>query len=214
MKAEVEKLENAGELDIIGLDGYGFKYWSLTQDGEELSDDVRVPIGGLTLYAVMGHQIVVTFKKLYSSEEAYSVVTIFEGEQVSAPTLDADFDLPGFDFVGWSVVKGVNEDDGSINYADYDFNTILYEDTILVARWQENTDAPTPVNTNMGLMISLIIIAVVVVILFVFILLRNRKKDLAVNKRRFQTKDSKDKLEQIRKSEERRNKDNPFGDEF
>ncbi len=214
LKAEVEKLENAGELDIIGLDGYGFKYWSLTQDGEELSDDVRVPIGGLTLYAVMGHQIVVTFKKLYSSEEAYSVVTIFEGEQVSAPTLDADFDLPGFDFVGWSVVMGVNEEDGSINYADYDFNTILYEDTILVARWQENTDAPTPVNTNMGLMISLIIIAVVVVILFVFILLRNRKKDLAVNKRRFQTKDSKDKLEQIRKSEERRNKDNPFGDEF
>ncbi len=213
LKSEVEKLQAAGELEVIGLEGYGFKYWSLEQDGEELSAEVRVPIGGLSLYAVMGHQIVVTFKKLYSSTEAYKVVTIFEGESVSAPTLDADFDLPGFDFVGWSVVTGVDEE-GNVTYADFDFSRILDEDTVLVARWQENSDAPAPVNTNMGLMISLIIIAVVVVILFVFILLRNRKKDLAVGNKRFQTKDSKDKLEQIRKSEERRNKDNPFGDEF
>ena len=212
LKTEVDKVQASGVLDITSLDGYGFKYWSLTEDGAEITDAIRVPVGGLTLYAVMGKQVLVTFKKFFTSD-AYLNVTIFEGETVGEPELDENFNISGYDFAGWSIVTGEDEE-GNPTYADFDFSTQLYRDTILCAKWQENTDAPAPVNTNMGLMIALIIIAVVVVLLFVFIMLRGRRKDLSVHNKRLQTKDSKEKLEQIRKSEEKRNKDNPFADDF
>ena len=212
LKTEVDKVQASGVLDITSLEGYGFKYWSLTENGDEITDEITVPVGGLTLYAVMGKQVLITFKKFFTAE-AYLNITIFEGETVPEPEIDENFNISGYDFAGWSIVTGEDED-GNPTYENFDFSTPLYQDTILCAQWQENTDAPAPVNTNMGLMISLIIIAVVVVLLFVFIMLRSRKKDLSVHNKRLQTKDSKEKLEQIRKSEEKRNKDNPFADDF
>ena len=201
--------------------GYGFRYWSLNnsgQDGQapaEITNNDRVPYQGTRVYATWGKQFTVTFQKVfYNDTSPWLVVNVFEGDSVSAPDTSVDgFAISGMDFVEWKRFVGIIKNDNGEDepqYETYDWLDPVTEDIILVGTWTPNGETTTPVDTSNILIISVSIIAGIVVLLFIFILARSRKKGLAVNNKRLQTKNSKEKLEELREIEERRRNDNPF----
>lgn len=101
--------------------GYSFKYWSLNDKQYEFSTPVTKDI---ELKAVWEKAYTVTFN-LNGGSGSISSQSILEGGKASKPSNPTK---PGYTFNGWYY-----------NNKEYDFNSVVSRDIILIANWKVNT---------------------------------------------------------------------------
>ncbi len=99
MKDEVFGLMFGEELDVPAdpyKEGYTFKYWSLTEGGEEAQLPATMPAENLVYYAVFEiNEYTVT----WVIDGVETVDTVKYGAAITAPATDKE----GFSFLGWSL---------------------------------------------------------------------------------------------------------------
>ena len=125
------------------LDGYTFKHWSLTKNGEPY--DFSTPVtANLTLYAVWekNPEPVTTYTVTFVSGEGASTIpsqTVESGKAVIEPS---DPTLSGYTFKHWSLTK---------NGEAYDFSTPVTANLTLYAVWEKKQNQTEVVTRTLDL---------------------------------------------------------------
>ena len=213
--------------DIIPtMAGFGFRFWSQDNDegAMEIDENMTMPSEDLTLYAIWGEQVTITFYVLGISEEDNMLYTfpVFRGEIVQdveglteiEDAVNRMVNGSGFLFDHWEQI--INPDtSGNFDTTGVAFNfdtAIINEDIMLMATLSLDPNFnPAPADTTNYLIIAIVVILVAVVLMFLLIWTNMRKHTMTLEDSKIKNKDIKKQLDEIKELERRRKElDNPY----
>ena len=203
---------------------YGFRFWSLDSDANavEYPSNLTMPSNDLTLYAIWGEQVIITFYALgIHNEDILYTFPVFRGEVVQDVEQLADIEArvnsivngSGFLFDHWEQIISVNGYNYTTSSIPFNFDTTIINDNIMLMASLELDPnfKPVPTDTTNYLIIAIIVILIAVVLMFLLIWTNMRKNSLELEERKIKNKDIQKQLDEIKELERRRKElDNPY----
>lgn len=203
-----------------------FKYWSLSPDGDEITESAIMPAEKCTIYAVYGEQRTVKFYVIGAyPENCLGEVALPDGGSLNTIANDEmaeiikkmenilrdDNGQSAFEFYCWVEMTW----DEAYNITEaataFDFDTIITDNVNLLAKLKPNENyIPPNKDTTNYIIIAGIVLVASLILLFIVLVLRPGRANLTTEKKA-KNKEIQEQLDEIKELERRRkNMENPY----